>query len=238
MEKRHKTTLARTLSWATNGAKLTLITPIFLPVLFILNPTLLTPNAPSASSGQLVPPDSVEAEPPVAQPPRPRDLVKIYSIVRNHRPDISEEEAWSVSDVIRQEGKKYGIDPILVLAVIRIESRFKYDAVSPVGARGIMQIMPYVAEWLVESSKHPEYRPGAYRPEYLDDPVFNIKLGVYYLSGLKKSFNHMSTALIAYNLGPTELRNRLENELEYSDEYAVAVLSTYQKYKQAKPPTF
>jgi soluble lytic murein transglycosylase len=233
MEKRHKKTLARTLSWAAHGAKLTLISALFLPILFTLSPGLFI-GIPSAYPR---PSEIVEVDLPVAEAPRPKDLVKIYSILRSHRPDISEQEAWGVSGVIRQEAAKYSIDPLLVLAVIRVESRFRYDAVSPVGARGIMQIMPYVAKGLVESGVHREYSYG-FRPEYLDDPVFNIKLGVYYLNDLKKSFRHLYTALIAYNLGPTELKNRIDNELEYSDEYAATVLSTYQKYRRAKPPIF
>jgi soluble lytic murein transglycosylase len=234
MEKRHKKTLTRTLSWATHGAKVTLFSCLFVPFLLILSPGLFLSGTPSAYP---VPGRIIEVDLPLAEPARPRELVKVYSILKGHRPDISEAEAWSVSDVIHREASKYGIDPMLVLAVIQVESRFKYDAVSPVGARGIMQIMPYVAKGLLDSGVHREYSYG-FRPEYLDDPVFNIKLGVYYLSDLKKSFHHLNTALVAYNLGPTELRNRLENEIEYSDDYAVTVLSAYQKYKKAKPPLF
>jgi soluble lytic murein transglycosylase-like protein len=234
MEKRHKKTLARTLSWAARGAKLTLFSFLFLPFLFTVRPGIFT----AMRSAYPVPGEIVEVDLPIAEAPRPKELVKIYSIVRGHRPDIAEEQAWSVSSVILQEGARYGIDPMLVLAVIQVESRFKYDAVSPVGARGIMQIMPYVAKGLVETGLSREYGFRPFRPEFLDDPVFNIKLGVYYLYDLKKSFRHLYTALIAYNLGPTELRNRMDNALEYSDEYAAAVLSTYQKYKRAKPSTF
>jgi soluble lytic murein transglycosylase-like protein len=144
-----------------------------------------------------------------------------------------------MSDVIKQECRKYGLDPMLVLALIQVESGFQYKAVSPMGARGIMQIMPDVGQGLAqESGVRPQSDTRRFRPESLDDPVFNIKLGVYYLDGLKKSFRDVSTALVAYNLGPTELRNRIENNIEFSDEYASIVLSAYQKLKKAKLPTF
>ena len=100
-----------------------------------------------------------------------------------------------------------------------------------------MQIMPDVAQGIAqESGVRLQPNVHRFRPEYLDDPVFNIKLGVYYLHDLKKSFRNVSTALVAYNLGPTELRNRLENNIEFSDEYASIVLSTYRKFKKIKPP--
>ena len=52
---------------------------------------------------------------------------------------------------ILEESAKRKIDPLLVLAVIKIESGFQYAAVSPVGARGIMQIMPDTARSLTHS---------------------------------------------------------------------------------------
>jgi soluble lytic murein transglycosylase len=120
-----------------------------------------------------------------------------------------------------------------------VESGFQFKAVSPVGARGIMQIMPDVAQGLAqESGLRPHSDARRFRPEFLDDPVFNIKLGVYYLHDLKKSFRDVSTTLVAYNLGPTALRNRLDNNIKFSDEYATVVLSTYQKLKTTHPPTF
>ena len=74
-------------------------------------------------------------------------------------------------------------------------------------------------------------------PEHLDDPIVNIKLGTYYLHDLRKSFQNVNNALIAYNLGPTELRIRMENQIEYTGEYANAVLTAYQKFKKIKLPT-
>jgi soluble lytic murein transglycosylase-like protein len=74
-------------------------------------------------------------------------------------------------------------------------------------------------------------------PEHLDDPIVNIKLGTYYLHDLRKSFRNVNNALIAYNLGPTELRIRMENQIEYNGEYANAVFTAYQKFKKLKLPT-
>jgi soluble lytic murein transglycosylase-like protein len=233
MEKRNQNTLARTLKCSTGCAKAALIVTLFVPGLVTLRNISLQVHPLEAP-----PPDVIQTA-PLAEIPPPRDLVKIYSIVKANRPDISDGEAWDMSDVIRQECRKHSLDPMLVLALIQVESGFQFKTVSPMGARGIMQIMPDVGQGLAqESGVRPQSHTRRFKPEYLDDPVFSIKLGVYYLHGLKKSFRDVSTALVAYNLGPTELRNRIENNIEFSDEYASTVLSAYQKLKKTKQPTF
>lgn len=169
----------------------------------------------------------------------PKELVKIYSIVTSKRPDISEQEAWMLAQVIYDECVKHNVDPFLVLALIDVESKFQYAAISPAGARGLMQILPYVGESLLQETglnRHSTWRQ--FRPEFLDDPILNVKLGVYYLKDLKKIFRDRTLALTAYNLGPTETKNRLDNDIEFSDRYASAVLSTYQKYKRIQPLLF
>jgi len=184
--------------------------------------------------------ESVSVSVPAPEPPKSKELLKVHAIVKTHRPDLSEPEAWWLSDVILGESAGYGFDPLLVLAVIDIESKFQYRAVSPAGARGIMQILPYVAKSLVEKVElhQPVYK--SFRPEFLDDPALNIKLGVYYLHDLKKHFRNLTHTLIAYNMGPTETKNRLENDIELSEDYATLVLAAYQQYKNGniKRPTF
>ena len=232
MEKRHKTTLARTVVLAAACARVLLAGTLFIPFI---------------AAVQYLPRREITIEPnyavsvPVPEKPRSKELTRIHSIVQSHRPDISEPEAWWLSEVILEESAEYGLDPLLVLAVIDIESKFRYEAVSPAGARGIMQILPYVAQSLVHKiglHQPPHYK--SFRPEFLDDPELNIKLGVYYLHDLKKNFRNLTHTLIAYNMGPTETKNRLENDIEISENYATLVLAAYQQYKNGKTkrPTF
>jgi soluble lytic murein transglycosylase-like protein len=232
MEKRHKTTLARTLTLTIACTKLALVGALFIP--FFLTMEHRPQRETVAEAPILVPV-------PVAQKPPPRELMGIYSIVRSHRPDITEAEAWEISEVILEESSGYGLDPMLVLAVIDVESKFQYEAVSPAGARGIMQILPYVAKSLVQKiGLHQLSHSKSFRPEFLDDPVLNIKLGVYYLHDLKKSFRNLTHALTAYNMGPTETKNRLENDLDIPEEYSTLVLAAYRQYKsgKTKQPSF
>ena len=231
MEKRPKKTLTHTLGWATSCLKLALIAILVLPGL------VATGYIPRHyKTIETVP--SLQAQ--AIEKPRPRELVKIFSIVETNRPDLMEREAWELAEVIVTESSKYKLDPILILAVIDVESKFQFGAISPAGARGIMQIMPATGKFLVKTVRDlaREITVDQFTPEHLDDPVVNIKLGTYYLHDLRKSFRNVNTALIAYNLGPTELRIRMENQIEYTDEYANAVLTAYQKFKKIKLPTF
>jgi len=170
---------------------------------------------------------------------KPKELIKIKSIVKSYRPEIGDNEAWKVSKAVHDESARRDLDPLLVLAVIKVESGFRNNAVSPVGARGIMQIMPATGKFLSEtiSGAH-ESRTREFSPDHLHDPVFNIKLGVYYLNGLKKRFRNLSLALLAYNLGPSEMQNRLDNQIYFSGDYAAAVLDTYREYKKTKNSAF
>jgi len=89
----------------------------------------------------------------------------------------------------------------LVLAVIRQESEFDADATSYVGARGLMQLMPYTAKLVAKQAKLP------YSKNKLKNPDYNIKLGSYYLAGLLEEYEgSYPFALAAYNAGPKRVK--------------------------------
>jgi len=231
MENCRQTTLARTLRRAAGCAKLLVIVPLFAPAFFAFKS--LSEQATVAE------PTRVVKGSEVAVKPRPRELIRIYSIIKAHRADVSEAETWRVAEVVWEECAKRKIDPLLVLALIQVESGFQYTAMSPVGARGIMQIMPDTARSLTHSVGG-EYgiRPAAFTPEALDDPLLNIRLGVSYLHDLKNRFQDLNLTLSAYNFGPAELQNRLDNNLDPSSDFAALVLDAYQRYQRASHPTF
>jgi hypothetical protein len=96
-------------------------------------------------------------------------------------------------ELIFQKSQKYDVDPALVAAVIEQESRFKPRAISPVGARGLMQLMPRTGRWM-----------GA---RNLYDPEQNVDAGVKYLKYLDKTFNGDTRKVIAaYNAGEGNVR--------------------------------
>jgi soluble lytic murein transglycosylase-like protein len=90
----------------------------------------------------------------------------------------------------------YRIDPSLVLAFARIESRFQPGVTSPAGARGLMQLMPGTAVHIAG--------PGA--AERLTDPSYNLTLGQRYIEELLAQLNgNLFELAAAYNAGPGAL---------------------------------
>lgn len=225
MEKRRQCGLARIVETARCCFKIALILILLLPGSVISYRSFLRANQPDITI--------------ISTKHWHKQLARIYSIVKSNRPDLRESQARKISNVIFKESTKYGLDPILVLALIDVESKFRHEAVSSVGARGLMQILPGTGRALVqEIGLAANADANSFKPEVLDDPVVNIKLGIYYLQHLKKMFQSLNKALVAYNLGPTELKNRLDNHRVYPSGYATSVLHIYQKYKESRLPVF
>ena len=127
---------------------------------------------------------------------------------------------------IVRESRRNGLDPALVAAVIQVESRFDPFAVSGVGARGLMQLMPPTARWLLEK----EAEPANIRPAHLFNQVLNIELGTAYLAQLMDRFDgDLTRALIAYNAGPSVARalRRGSRSWHRLSAYPRNVLATY-----------
>ena len=159
------------------------------------------------------------------------EISRIYSVLRTHKKDLDHIAAWTIAKTILEESNKYLLDPMLVLAVIKVESSFQHLAVSPVGARGLMQIRPFVANAIAPEV---DIQPW-HGIDSLDDPVLNIKIGVFYLSRLKLRFRDTKLALTAYNWGPTKIGYRLKNRGQIPLGYARKVLSAYHFYSQDLP---
>ncbi len=139
-----------------------------------------------------------------------------------------EAERRAAAAVVR-EAEAAGLDPLLVAAVIEVESTFRNYAVSPVGAVGLMQVMPATGAWFGEKIGV----PATGRKE-LFDPERNIRLGAHYLADLQRKFGRTDLALLAYNAGPTRARTILNKgsdaELErWLDAYARKVISAQRR---------
>ncbi len=103
-------------------------------------------------------------------------------------PHIPEEERFELLKLAHKYAKSYGLDPQLVLAVIEVESNFERFAISSVGARGLMQIMPF---WKDVIGK-PE--------DNLMDIETNIRYGCAILSiYIKREKKNITNALARYN---------------------------------------
>lgn len=112
---------------------------------------------------------------------------------------------------IREVARKYDLPISLVKAVIRQESNFKEDAVSRVGAKGLMQIMPETGAYIAEK------KGEDFQEEMLFDAKLNLDYGAWYLRYLLDQFENIPTSLAAYNAGPNAVKAWLEDENYSSD---------------------
>jgi soluble lytic murein transglycosylase-like protein len=125
-----------------------------------------------------------------------------------------------VSNAVAEESEHAGFDPLLVLAIITVESEFHQQAVSVVGAKGLMQVRPTTLAYVAE-------KEGLKLPlrEIDADPSLNVRLGVRYLKSMKELFRgNLDLALMAYNAGPTRVYLSLrERNVEPFANYVRAV---------------
>jgi len=94
----------------------------------------------------------------------------------------------STRELVEKTSLAHGVDPLLVDSVIRVESNYNPNAVSPKGAEGLMQLMPPTARMLGVNNSF--------------DPAENIEAGVKYLKYLQTLYKDDRLALAAYNAGP------------------------------------
>lgn len=101
------------------------------------------------------------------------------------------------SSFISRESRNYALDPCLVSGIIRQESIFNPIIVSPAGAIGLMQIMPYTGKTLSKKIDVP------FTVDSLYSPYYNLRFGIYYIHQLLEEFDsNPALALAAYNAGP------------------------------------
>ena len=139
-------------------------------------------------------------------------LARLYLEIGNHnaamslynssmlKRSIDSRRAWALlyprafGELILKYSDKAGVDPSLAFAVMRAESSFAPAATSPVGARGLMQLMPHTAALVLHEKK--------IDPDRLYDPELNIRLGTKHLRELIDKYDGNLVAVIAsYNAG-------------------------------------
>ena len=126
------------------------------------------------------------------------------------------------------------LDPMLVLALIKVESNLDPLAVSPAGAAGLMQLMPTTARSL--GLKVPRYRDPKrpIRDPDLDerfDPAKNLRAGMKYLKGLLSQYSgNYVLAICAYNTGPARVKDDVP-PIRQTERFAVRVMKVYWDYR-------
>ena len=143
-------------------------------------------------------------------------------------------------DSVEPIAKKYNLDPLVTLSVMREESRFDTNAKSIAGAYGLMQFMPQTAYRLDRNLKL-----GITRPSQLTVVRNNIQLGSFYLRALFNEFHSLPHVLAAYNAGEPAVRmwqdrgsyravDEFIEDIPYAEtrNYVKKVLTSYFQYKK------
>ncbi len=137
-----------------------------------------------------------------------------------------------VRPIVEREAARRGLPEDLVFGVIYVESRFNPEAVSPVGARGLMQLMPGTARYLARMLDRSRYD--------LFDPAFNIEAGCLLLNRLLQEWSGDETlALAAYNAGSLNVKRWLRSRGDVPDEvagYSRAVEAARLRFRAGAPP--
>jgi soluble lytic murein transglycosylase-like protein len=143
----------------------------------------------------------------------PRLLTQFCDVLRLHYPSSHDSKILVISE-------RHGIDHLLIRALIRVESCFEEEAISPRGAMGLMQLMPGTAKQM-----------GINNPF---DPNENIDGGVRYLKFLLRVFDDdLTLALAAYNAGPEAVK-KYKGIPPYRETqaYLRRVMAFYKDYKK------
>ncbi len=143
-------------------------------------------------------------------------------------------------EYVEKYSKEYEVDPYLVYAIIKAESKFNEGAISSKGATGLMQIMDKTAKEIAENLVM-DYETGV----TLYNPEKNIKLGIAYYSYLKKIYKVDSISLAAYNAGSGNVNKWIEEgkikadgsdieniPFKETNTYVRKILKDYEIYKK------
>ncbi len=138
-----------------------------------------------------------------------------------------------LSDIVYRNSIQFGYDPLLLLAVIKVESLFETNAVgknksgSPSGALGLMQLKPATAKEMASL-----LNINSISEKDLFKPEINVVLGVAYLTSMISRFKSFKLGLIAYNQGPQEINRVLSEKKPLSLKYYQNVLRSYYELRK------
>jgi soluble lytic murein transglycosylase-like protein len=155
------------------------------------------------------------------------ERLQILKAIDDFQIGFNQEETTRLGDVIFSESKKYGYDPMFIMAVIITESSFRKGQVSPAGAVGLMQVIPYVG-----ADVAPRAGVDWTGSSTLVEPESNIKLGTRLLFEQILKFGDVKKALVSYNMGETALRDLMHQNKPLPKRYLKTVQENYRLLKE------
>jgi soluble lytic murein transglycosylase len=157
-------------------------------------------------------------------------VTKTFEFLKNRKAKGTDEKLMTIANSVYEESQRYDIDYRLILAVMKVESNFKNDAISRKGARGLLQVKPSLARHISKTSDI-----SIKGTRCLHEPEKNIKIGVYYLSRLLDRFEDLYTALHAYNVGPRKVKHNASSDEMPKDRFTKKVIKEYQQITDILP---
>ena len=124
-------------------------------------------------------------------------IVAIIALSKSQQKFGNSVNGVKYADYVYRYAEEFNVEPNLVFAIIKNESSFDPDAESPVGAKGLMQIMPDTFSWLQTY----QYGKVSMDEDELFSPDVNIKYGCIFLKFLTEKYDVTETAVAAYNAG-------------------------------------
>lgn len=152
---------------------------------------------------------------------------RIVNIVSSNNSQLESETIYAIAKSIYEISLKYNFNPLLICALIKVESNFIVDSVSDSYAFGLCQVRRFIARELAENIGIKW--DGAEKT--LFDPQKNIKIGMYYLALLYDDFGDMKLALTAYNHGPFKVQELMSQQSEIPNGYTEKVMNYYSQYR-------
>lgn len=160
--------------------------------------------------------------------------VKFYQYIMQYLKQSNYKiDAEAFTRTLLDLSKAHAYDPVFILAVIKTESSFDFNAIGSAGEIGLMQIKPDTAKWICDMKKI-EWKG----PEALKDPEYNIMVGGYYFKYLKKAVKSKSLKYVnAYNLGLSSMNRKPSSDLRkhpYLGKVRKNYLAIYSELKKIK----
>jgi len=155
------------------------------------------------------------------------ERLQIFKAIDDFQIGFNRDEVGRLADVIYDESHKYGYDPMFVMAIILTESSFRKGQVSSKGARGLMQVIPYVGEDVA-----PRAGVDWSGTETLREPESNIKVGIRHLFEQVLKFGDVKKALVSYNMGETLLRRLMRQDRPLPGRYLKTIEEKYRMLKE------
>lgn len=172
-----------------------------------------------------------------------KQLEAVYQARAAAEQQVANEHPYQFRELIETQAEQNNLHPAFVAAIVLNESSFRPGVKSHADAMGLMQIRPDTGEYINRALDIPDYNH-----DMLYDPETNIRFGCYYLGELSKRFGGDPVLVAAaYNAGPTNVQNWLNNSTYSSDRrtlpienipfgdtqtYARRVLRDYAAYKR------